>query len=197
MSIEQQLKKYPEYTARSIDMGILSIDDEQEYYFLNGVGLGFDGVVLQSMQAVRRVGGHIGYLIQVIKNIFSYMEPVFQMHYDENSIYQPITLINFANCKRTGGGFLISPHADPYDGKLHIMYAYVPSKLKRLFLLHKVEKGTHILDKLVTYESATHILVKVKNKIYGQLDGELISGRKFEMKIAPQRLYVKCGGIEK
>jgi len=54
--------------------------------FINSVGIGFDGEVLQSMGAIRSMGGHLGYLWVVIKKIFSFKEFDFTISFDDTEI---------------------------------------------------------------------------------------------------------------
>ncbi|MBK8390152.1 MAG: hypothetical protein IPL23_13125 [Saprospiraceae bacterium] len=94
-------------------------------YFNNSLGLGFDGAVLQNMQAIRLIGGHLGYMLAVIKNIFTFKEITYQLRHGKHSSEIKATLLNVANSPRTGGGFMISPHAKIDDGLVNVLHCSV------------------------------------------------------------------------
>ncbi len=69
---EKQIHSWPEFKTMAIDVGVCNGE-----YFVNMVGIGFDGEVLKRMKAIRWIGGHIGYLSVVIRLIFSFVEMSF------------------------------------------------------------------------------------------------------------------------
>ncbi|MCX8471753.1 MAG: hypothetical protein ORN55_08240 [Chitinophagaceae bacterium] len=100
------------------------------------------------------------------------------------------TLLNIANSSRTGGGFLVSPNADVFDGQLNLFHCFSPSILARLHILSKVEKGQHIFNKDVYYQPVQQITIQPKMPVYGQLDGELIKVAHIMIGLANWKLNV-------
>ncbi len=160
-SIEQQLELLAasinhKANSKEIDVAECVLDNNETKYYVNGVGLGFDGEVLQSMNTIRFLGGFLGYYLVVLKNIFKFKEPIYSLKIDgqKESKNEALTIVNIANSSRTGGGFMISPHAKIDDGKLNLLYCTVPSILKRLSLFLKVGSGKHINSKAVHYQES-------------------------------------------
>lgn len=170
------------------DVGRCSVDDAAPRYFLNSVGLGFDGEVLRSMKAIRSLGGHLGYLVIVVKKLFSFREPTYTFRSPEKTYTQSCTLVNIANSSRTGGGFLISPHAEIDDGKLNLFHCFVPALTTRIKVLSQVEKGKHIGNKTVLYEPVTELHITADRKLFSQMDGELIEGTTYAFALADWKL---------
>ena len=179
-------------TIKEVDVATCTLDKNNLKYYINGVGLGFDGEVLQSMNAIRFVGGFLGYYLVVLKNIFIFKEPSYEMQIDEQAPLkkQALTIVNIANSSRTGGGFLISPQAEIDDGKLNLLYCNVPSILKRLALFLKVGSGKHIKSKLVQYQEINRVRIKSDSTVMAQLDGELIEAKEFEIGLSDWKLSV-------
>lgn len=128
--IDEQLQLLSTKTqVLEMDIAHCVLDKDVKKYFANGVGLGFDGAVLESMHTIRYIGGFLGYYLVVLKNIFKYKEPLYSMCVDNGATKekQALTIVNIANSSRTGGGFLISPHANITDQKLNLLYCHVPS----------------------------------------------------------------------
>lgn len=170
------------------DVGQCSTDDAAPKFFLNSVGLGFDGEVLRNMKAIRSLGGHLGYLVIVVKKLFSFREPFYEFRLPGKVYTQSATLVNIANSSRTGGGFLISPHAEIDDGKLNLFHCYIPSTWSRIKVLSQVEKGKHIGNKTVLYEPVTELHITADRKLFSQMDGELIEGTSYAFALAAWKL---------
>lgn len=153
--------------------------------FVNSVGIGFDGEVLRSMGAIRKLGGHLGYLWVVIKKIFSFREFSFIISTDNQNSKEKYLLVNIANAPRTGGGFLISPKAEINDGRLNMILCKPLSLLQRLRFLPVIEKGKHLELPFIHHQPIQHTTVSCTHIIYAQLDGELISDQHFGISILP------------
>ncbi len=154
-----------------------------EKLFINGVGIGFDGEVLRSMGLVRWLGGHLGYLFVVIKKIFSFREFTFKIIADEVQVNDKFLLVMIFNSSRTGGGFMVSPQSKINDGKLNMILCKPLSVFKRLLVLPKIEKGKHLQLPSVSHKTIEQVIIECEKELFAQLDGELIQGKKFEIKI--------------
>jgi len=175
-NISQLIDQYLQNQTRKIDMGICN-----GQRFINTVGIGFDGTVLKDMTFARWIGGHFGYLLIVIKHLFLFKELSFK--YDKDGLQKSEKLLLFfiSNAPTTGGGFIISPKAKIDDGFLHIVTAQPTPKLGRLFLLPKVEKGTHLSHSKIDHWTTKRIHIVMEQTTLYQIDGELKSAREFEM----------------
>jgi len=136
------------------------------------------------MQAIRLIGGHLGYMLAVIKNIFTFKEIAYQLRHGNHSSEIKATLLNVANSPRTGGGFMISPHAKINDGLVNVLHCSVPGIVARLGVLTKVERGKHLGQKNLFYFPTEQISISTTAPVNGQIDGDLIEGKYFEIMMA-------------
>jgi len=187
MTWEMQLEQQASLRLQQIDMGLCN-----GMRFLNGVGIGFDGEVLKSMDRIRKIGGHLGYLLVVLRQILTFREPEFQLEFNAQSIRQKCMLLSIANSSRTGGGFMVSPLAEVQDGLLNLIFCDPISVGRRLLVLPSVEKGTHLSHPAVHHQVTRQVEVRCERKLFAQLDGELISGDRFSIRLADLKLPVKC-----
>ena len=156
--------------------------------FINGIGLGFDGQVLQSMHLIRFVGGHAGYLLAVLYRIFSFREPAYRLTVDHGPPQaRRLLLLLVSNAPRTGGGFLVSPLASLHDGRLNLLECRPLPWFKRIGLLLAVEKGRHLGHPAVSHALLQQINITATRPVWGQADGELISGQAFAIEVLPAR----------
>lgn len=185
-SIEQQLDTVLLTTPKPVDVGLCN----GKLYF-NSTGIGFDGEVLRSMKTVRLLGGHLGYLMVVIKKIFTFREHKFTIEAGGKEFNDRYLIVAINNSSRTGGGFLVSPKASVADGLLDMVLCKKLSIWQRLRVLPIIEKGNHIQLPFIHYEQHRAVTVKCEKEMYAQLDGELISGQTFEMTVQPARFLFR------
>jgi YegS/Rv2252/BmrU family lipid kinase len=186
MNVMQQVQHVLNATAQPVDAGMCN-----DTFFVNSVGIGFDGEVLRSMSAIRRMAGHLGYLWVVIKKIFSFKEFLFSINVNERKISEKFLLVNVANASRTGGGFLISPQAKINDGALNLVLCKPLSITQRLKFLPVIEKGKHLRLPFIAHEQINNLMVTCHTKVFAQLDGELIHNDCFDIKILPAHFSFK------
>ena len=172
-------------TPKKTDLGICN-----GRLYADSLGLGFDGEVLRSMDTVRWLGGHLGYLFVVIKKIFSFREYSFQIKTTDRHFGGKYLLMIINNSSRTGGGFMVSPKASLTDGLLDMVLCKRLSLLKRLKYLPIIEKGKHIDLPFIHYSHETHVEISCEKEIFAQIDGELIAADKFKIEILPGSLSV-------
>ncbi len=161
-------------------------------FYINTAGLGFDGNVLQSMKAIRLVGGHLGYYFIVLKKIFTFRESSFRI-FSNNQLLadERFLLVSVANSSRTGGGFHVSPKASVNDGLIDLVLVKPLPIIKRLFYLPKIEKGNHLHLSFVHHIIGTEFTIECEREIAAQLDGDLIHGKQFRFELLKDRFLFR------
>ena len=159
--------------------------------FMNGIGIGFDGEVLRSMKTVRKIGGHMGYLFMVLKTLLTFKENNYKICFGDHVLKGKYLLVMVTNSTRTGGGFKVSPEASLADGKLNLILCEPFSILKRLFHLPVIQAGKHLQRSYITHELVDTLIIESDKMLFAQLDGELIEGKKFDIKVLPERYKFK------
>lgn len=186
VSLKEQLELVLAAKAQTVDAALCN-----GRLFINAVGIGFDGAVLQSMGTIRRLGGHLGYLWVVIKNIFRFKELDFSIQTDKEDYNEKFLLVSIANAARTGGGFLVSPKSSIRDRKLDMMLCRPLPVGKRLRYLPMIEKGKHLDLPFIIHRTIESIRISCGKEVFAQLDGELICAKTFDIKILPGHLLFR------
>ncbi|MBZ5857284.1 diacylglycerol/lipid kinase family protein [Flavihumibacter profundi] len=182
-STEEMVNIILNASPRPVDAGICN-----GQLFVNTVGIGFDGQVLKNMNTIRWMGSFLGYYTAIIKNIFSFIEPEYTIHVDHQpTICGRLLLVLLSNAPATGGGFVVSPMADSCDGKLNLITCQPLSRLKRLFALPSIRKGSHLQLPFIHHQAVQSVTVETAVTVAAQIDGELIFGRRFDCNILPGR----------
>ncbi len=183
ISLEEQLLLVLNNKAKQVDAGICN-----GKIFVNTIGIGFDGNILRSMRAVRLLGGHIGYFLVVLKQIFLFREHHFSIYAEGNLIRnEKLLLLEISNSSRTGGAFFISPYANITDGLLNLITCVPLSVIKRLFLLPKIEKGRHLHLTSINSFTGKKFIVECNKVLPAQCDGELMIADRFEISVLEKK----------
>ena len=181
ISQEDQISKVLKATPKPIDAGICN-----NRYFLNGVGLGFEGAVAKSMMGTKKFQGKISFLIHILKHIISYKEYTYSIKTDNQEIEQTCLMISIANGARYAGGFYIAPLADPQDGLFDTIIVHKLSIFQRLRYLPVIEKGKHLSLPVISYSKTKKIIISSKDSIIqAHLDGEYLEAKELVIEVLP------------
>jgi diacylglycerol kinase (ATP) len=181
-SVEEYIEIAVAASPKAVDAGTCN-----GKYFINGVGIGFDGSVVQAMGNRKLLPGHLAYLSTVLRQIFVYKEQEMTITIDEGKIKRKVFMVSIANGSRYGGGFLVAPQAIVNDGLLDIVVIYEIAPLKRLMNLPRVEKGKHLGLHFIDARRGSRIHISAGGNMIGHLDGELMESTAFDITVLPGR----------
>jgi diacylglycerol kinase (ATP) len=179
-NVEAQVDLVLRSAPKPIDAGICN-----GHYFLNGVGIGFDGAVAKSLQGVNKFGGKTSFMLSVLKHILFYKEQHYTITSGEKTVEGKFLMVSVANGTRYGGGFFVAPLAKPGDGLLDTVLVKPLSLFKRLRYLPVIEKGKHLDLSFIDYYNTRKIIVTGNLPIQLHLDGEYLEGKELVMEVLP------------
>ena len=186
VSIEQQVQTGLGGVCRKTD--IAKCNDQ---YFVNGIGIGFEGAVVRSLTGRKKRPGKTSFLLSILKNIFTYRSNQFIIQYNGQRLEGRKLLVDITNGRRAGGGFHIAPVASAQDGLLDLVVADALSPLQRLRYLPVIEKGKHLQLPFIHHAQVKRISVESGHPVPYHLDGEYFVARRFEITILPGALTIK------
>ena len=152
-------------------------------YFMNGIGVGFDGNVAARMSRLKRKKGITGYWMSVVRNIFFYREQTCRIICSEFSDEGRLLMVNAMNGQRSGGGFNVTPDAVLDDGLFNVLVIPRLPIWMRLRYLPVIEKGRHTKLPFLRYFKTDRIRFVCAESMDAHLDGEYLSGREFEIAV--------------
>ncbi|MHA8060219.1 diacylglycerol/lipid kinase family protein [Aquirufa beregesia] len=171
--------------SRAVDAGMCN-----GQLFLNGVGMGLEGEVLESMNAIRAIGGLIGYFLAAIPQIFTFRSFPIRMSLGSEWIERRVFLCMVFNSSRAGGGFHFVPNASIWDNQLDILLCEPLSIFKRIWYLPKIQQGKHEHISFLHFQQAKQVTILSERKLKAQIDGELIVSNRFEFHVLPGHFHV-------
>jgi len=108
-------------------------------------------------------------------------------------------LCTLSNGVQVGGEFRCAPYAKNDDGLIEVCYLRTMSLLRFLLTMNAYRKGEHLTHKFfkrkVIYRQAKEVVVSSKDLIDISLDGEIIPGSIFNIKILPKAVTLRLPKI--
>jgi diacylglycerol kinase (ATP) len=175
--------------VKAIDLGKCN-----ERYFANNSAAGLEPYVTTKNERIQRIQGMARYLTAAVWAILDKPEWHGDLRWDDGEFHGPISLVSVGNTRRTGG-FFMTPHADPCDGKLTLAWGYRPTRLGLFSALPRAMKegeGNYVEMEGMHELHSTRISIHLDHPSPAHTDGELFPEyiQDFEYSIQPGRLQI-------
>ena len=156
-----------------------------EKFFINGVGIGFEGAVAESVAGKKKKPGKTSFLAAILKKIFFYHSKSYSIKSEEIIRQGKCLMISVSNGRRAGGGFHIAPVAEADDGWLDVIIINAISPFLRLRWLPVIEKGKHLDLSFISHHKTKKIIIESSQLMQAHLDGEIYRNNKMEIEMLP------------
>jgi len=181
------IKIISEDRTKGVDVGYFKTHD-QEYYFLNILGVGFVADVTQTAHKLK-IFGNISYTIGVLYRTIFLKPDKMKIYLDDHLIEASCTFIEVSNTRYTSN-FLMAPNAKIDDGLFDLTNAKQFGRLKLLQSFPKIFTGEHIhLEEVQTFQ-AKKIKIECETTKVLTPDGELVGITPVEIKCLPRAIEV-------
>ncbi len=175
--------------TRAMDIGRLN-----EKYFINNSAAGLEPYVTIKHENIHWINGMVRYLVAAVQAIMDKPEWHADVKWDDGHYSGPISLVSIGNGRRTGG-FFMTPHADPFDGKLTLAFGYRATRIGLFQALPRAfneDKGSYVEMEGMREIHTTKITIHLDKPSPAHTDGELFSEwiQDFEYEILPQKLNI-------
>lgn len=157
--------------TRAIDVGKCN-----ERYFLNNSAAGLEPYVTTKQEKIKNLSGVPRYLVAAVQAIMDRPSWNAKLDWDGGSYEGPISLVSVGNGHRTGGIFYMTPHANPFDGKLTFVHAYRNTRLSMFQVLPKAmkpDKGNMVEMEGIHELHCTRLKIHLDKPSPAHTDGEL------------------------
>lgn len=165
-------------------------------YFDNSLGIGFDAEVARQANRTKRLSGLAVYVVAVYKSFVSFRAPVLEVTSAPHNETGPMMMLECSIGVSAGGGFYLTPDAEPSDGLLDVCLIRKVGLGKFLRYVPRVLKGGHVgLPEVAMFRTAALRIRSADRPLLLHLDGEVREpeGREVEITLEPKRLRVLVG----
>ncbi len=142
--------------------------------FMGIASFGFDSDANRIANEAKLVKGKAVYVYSALRALAGWKPATFTVKVDGERHQLTGYSVAVCNSKAYGGGMFILPHAEHDDGKLDVMVSMKSSKLRFLFELPKVFKGTHVDSEHVEFLRGEEIEVSADRPFVIYADGDPI-----------------------
>lgn len=184
LNINRQLDKsvqtLVDFKTKLMDVGRVGSE-----FFLNGVGIGFDGLVNYFNQKMEKLKGSFSYLYAILPSLLKWKSVPINVEIDGKFISDvPSFLVAIGNGTSCGGGLKLHPKASIHDGILDICHISKVPVGKVLLNLSRMKNGTIYKVREVHMLQGKKIKIKSKVPLPVHFDGEVYKGDTKEMNIS-------------
>ena len=156
-------------TPRPVDVGVAN-----GRAFINGLGCGFDAQIAVENQRPSRLRGFAVYLVALLRALRHYQAPSMRVHFDGQTVEQPMLLTTIGNGRCHGGGFWVTPDAQLDDGQFDVCLCAAMRLDEILRHVPKVIRGKHTRLKQVRMARARQVTIESAAPVPVHLDGEIL-----------------------
>ncbi|MBO5926908.1 MAG: diacylglycerol kinase family lipid kinase [Clostridia bacterium] len=184
------IKKLLDATNKEID--VLEINGN--LYCINVCNFGFDAIVAKTANELKEKGKKNAYTKGIIKALFNGMKNQITVEVDGKVLNESgkLLLANSANGAYYGGKYKCAPNYVLDDGLIEVCLVKPVSVFTFLKLVKKYELGNHLtdkkFDKFIIYLRGKTVKMYSKKPFVVSIDGEIISGTEFTVKILEKSL---------
>ncbi|MFQ5703888.1 MAG: diacylglycerol/lipid kinase family protein [Gemmatimonadales bacterium] len=165
-------------------------------YFVNGLGVGFGAEVVRRSREFKRLKGFALYVAAVYRSFFGFEAPELEVAAEEYREQGRLLMVEVSIGKTAGGGFRLTPEADPSDGMFDVCLIREVSPLTFLRYVPQVMRGTHGQLEPVTIFRTRQARIRCQDTppLAVHLDGELrtAEGGEVVCDILPRHIAALC-----
>ena len=189
----------PEEAAKRIAAGRVRVFDVGKVvgeYFDNSLGIGFDAEVARQANQATRLSGLAVYVVAVYKSFVSFRAPTLEVSSTAHRETGPMMMLECSIGRSAGGGFYLTPDADPADGLLDVCLIRKVGLGKFLRYVPRVLSGKHTgLKEVAMFRTASLRIRSADRPLLLHLDGEVRApdAREIEVALEAGRLRVLVG----
>jgi len=159
---------------RDFDVGHVAWDGGSEF-FINGAGTGIDVEVVRQVLRTPHLPGVLKYLVGVLRAVVGFRAIPLRVIVDGEPFDDRMMMVAVGNGQCIGGGFWVTPDAEPDDALLDILMVTSLNYREIAAVIPRVMRGTHTGVRQVTMSRGSTIRIEATGDapLFFQLDGEL------------------------
>jgi YegS/Rv2252/BmrU family lipid kinase len=178
-SFDEQLQVALNTSPKPVDAGRCN-----EKYFINGVGIGFEGAVAKRLTGIKKTKpGKAAFMGTILQKVFFYNSKKYKTVSEECKIEDYHLLISVMNGHRAGGGFHIAPTSEIDDGLLDVVMVKKLHPFQRLRWLPVIENGKHLELSFIKHFRTKKLIITSEEPMDTHLDGEYYSAKRLEIEM--------------
>jgi diacylglycerol kinase (ATP) len=198
VTLDNMLREGAGRTVRPVDVGVVRSGAGRERYFINGLGLGFNGAVTLETRRIRWLRGLPLYVLGFLRGLcFRYTFAPMEVSFDGKARRTPTFALTAAIAQREGN-LMVAPHAVVDDGLFDYLHVGPMSRREILRYLPRLAMGRDLPadHPAIWMGRCREIQVRSEVPVIVHLDGEFFclpedGVRDLDIRLLPGRLRVR------
>ncbi len=172
-----------------IDVGVFN-----DRYFVNALGIGFDGYVNHRSHRIRLVKGGLKYLVALAMSFLSYRPVTINFKSEQHSFERKVFSLSIGNGRFVGNGMVLTPKAVLNDQWLDIFFIGQVARWRLVKNFSKILKGKKTGLSEVSRFRVHAVDISSDQPIPLHYDGESLADNPLRVTISllPEHLEVIC-----
>ncbi|MFC1483920.1 diacylglycerol/lipid kinase family protein [Candidatus Neomarinimicrobiota bacterium] len=169
LNLEDAMELVCQGTSSPCDLGYVN-----GKYFINAVGIGFDGRANWEAEQIRWLRGPLVILLAIFRTMWNWKAVHMDLKVDSQTLSHPSYLVAIGNGPYIGAGLQLTPDARVDNGKLHVCHVKDISPFKIIANFGRLKSGTIDRLKEVTHLAGSNISVVSEAPMPVHVDGEVL-----------------------
>lgn len=174
------------------DVGRIRFETNQEIWFVNVAGCGFDAAVANAANEQKKQGKSNGltYILELIKTLKSYKERHVKVTIDDRIHEMEAFSILAGICNFAGNAMKLVPHAQPSGGKLSVVLVKRIARWKIILHFPTLFTGKFTRLKEVETTVCNSMEIQSSSNLFLQVDGESVGTLPVRIDLLAEKLRV-------
>lgn len=177
------------WRPRRIDAARTVDDTGRQHWFVGVLAAGFDAVVNERANAMRRPSGTSRYTLAALRELAVFRPLAYRLTLDGRAEQCEAMLVAVGNGPAYGGGMKVIPHALDDDGMLDVLVLRRTTRLEFLRVFPRVFSGRHLSHPAVSVRRVRTVRIECPG-IVGYADGERIGALPLRVSVVPGAVRV-------
>lgn len=176
---------------RRIDLLRVRTADGRETLVAGAVSAGFDALVAERANTMRRPRGPARYTVALLRELVGLRSISYTLTLDGSARQEPGVLVAVANNTSIGGGMLITPGADLADGTADVLFVRALGRLRFAALFPRVFRGHHVGLRPVRIDRASTVRIEAADSVIAYGDGERLGPLPVDVEVVAGAIAVR------
>lgn len=160
-------------------------------YFINTLGLGFDGRTNLYASNLQFLKGSLKYVVAGLQSLFTSKLYTATIHIDNRVHSFKTLMIVVANGRWEGGRYFVSPGSVNDDGLFEIIIINNVSKIRLAIEFIRLSLGYSLSDNIHSIFRTNNATIYTSKAVFAHADGEIESQKnQYSIKVYPQQIKV-------
>lgn len=166
--------------------------ETSERYFINMIGIGFDGFVAHNIELLAQTQkkSALVYIKGLLRSLFNYNAQRMSIESTDQKLAEEILSVSAGICRFCGGGMNMAPEANFNDGLFDVTIVKKIGKANVIANVAKLYNGKIGTHKRVVQWRTPYLKITSNPPLHVETDGEVLSKGNVELVILPRSVSV-------